>query len=29
MMLVCPQTTPAAVQRLLGAFGDCLAELTG
>jgi len=29
MMLVCSQTTPADVQRLLGAFGDCLAELTG
>lgn len=27
MMLVCPQTSPADVQRLLAAFGDCLAEL--
>ena len=27
MMLICPQTTPADVQRLLAAFDDCLAEI--
>jgi glutamate-1-semialdehyde 2,1-aminomutase len=27
MMLVCPQTTAADVQRLVGAFGDALAEI--
>jgi hypothetical protein len=26
-MLICPQTTPADVQRLLAAFDDCLAEI--
>ncbi len=28
MMLVCPQTAPADVQRLLEAFGACLTEIT-
>ncbi len=27
MMLICPQTTPADVRRLLAAFDDCLAEI--
>ncbi|WP_322045950.1 aspartate aminotransferase family protein [Paraburkholderia sp. J67] len=29
MMLVCPETTEADVDRLLGAFDDCLGELCG
>jgi glutamate-1-semialdehyde 2,1-aminomutase len=29
MMLVCPQTTPADVARLLAGFDDCLSELAG